>query len=418
MLAPEPLERDDEHVAVLRIFAARASAELERRQHERALREREAAHRVLAEEQAALRRVATLVAAEAPELLEKVACEFGQLLDADVASLVRYDGKRVEVVAGWSRPPAGPVPVGLVLDIDRATATRDALLTGRPARADDIETGSDATAPILHEPGIRSAVAAPINVDGRLWGAVTAAKTSNESLATGAETRVGDFAELVAQAIANAEARDELAASRVRIVEAGDAERKRIERNLHDGAQQRLVSLSLSLRLAQSKLGDHPDAGSVLAQAADELARTLEELRELARGIHPVILSERGLGPALETLAARAPIPVEIVVTPAERLPQHVEATAYYLVAEALTNVAKYAEATAAVVSVSRSNGRLLVEVRDDGVGGADPAQGSGLRGLADRVEALKGTLSIESSTGRGTVVAAMIPVADAASMP
>ena len=204
----------------------------------------------------------------------------------------------------------------------------------------------------------------------------------------------------------------------MRIVEAGDAERKRIERNLHDGAQQRLVSLSLSLRLAQSKLGDHPDAGSVLAQAADELARTLEELRELARGIHPVILSERGLGPALETLAARAPIPVEIVVTPAERLPQHVEATAYYLVAEALTNVAKYAEATAAVVSVSRSNGRLLVEVRDDGVGGADPAQGSGLRGLADRVEALKGTLSIESSTGRGTVVAAMIPVADAASMP
>ena len=416
VLAAAPLYPAPENLAAMKIFAARAAAELERRQHERALRESEASHRALAEEQAALRRVATLVAAEAPQqdLLDSVATEVGLLLGADVASLVRYDDPRVEVVAGWSRPPAPAVPTGLVVDVDRATATKKALLTGRPARADDAEIAAEGAAPVLRELGIRSAVAAPINVGGSLWGAVTAATIGAEPLPAGAETRLGDFAELAAQAIANTQAREELAGSRMRIVEASDAERRRIERNLHDGAQQRLVTLSLSLRLAEKKLAGDPDARPVLAQAAEELALALVELRELARGIHPAVLTDCGLAPALEALVARAPIAVELVAAPAERLPEPVEATAYYIVAEALTNVAKYAGADVATVSVTRADGMLVVEIADDGVGGAEVASGSGLRGLADRVAALSGTLRVSSPVGRGTVVTAAIPVGSA----
>ena len=204
----------------------------------------------------------------------------------------------------------------------------------------------------------------------------------------------------------------ELRRSRARLVEAGGVERRRLERNLHDGAQQRLVSLSLSLRLAQGKLKTAPDeAERLLASASDELMHALEELRELARGIHPAILTDRGLEPALQSLVLRAPMPVTLAEAPDQRLPEGVEAAAYYVVAEALTNVAKYANATAATVRVSRSNGRAVVEVADDGVGGADPALGSGLRGLADRVEALDGLLHVESVPGQGTTIRAEIPV-------
>ena len=183
---------------------------------------------------------------------------------------------------------------------------------------------------------------------------------------------------------------EELAASRARLVEAGDEERRRLERNLHDGAQQRLVTLSLALRLAQANVDRHPDAARTELEAASrELAHALDELRELARGLHPAILADRGLGPALEALAARAPVPVELEDVRCGRLPAPVEAAAYYVVAESLTNVAKYADAKAAHVRVARADGVAIVEVEDDGVGGADPAQGTGLRGLADRVEAL-----------------------------
>jgi PAS domain S-box-containing protein len=203
---------------------------------------------------------------------------------------------------------------------------------------------------------------------------------------------------------------EELRHSRKRLVQAGDAERRRLERNLHDGAQQRLVSLSLALRLAQAKLESAPEeASNLLGAASDELAQALEELRELARGIHPAVLSDRGLSAALEALAGRAPLPVD-VHAPEERLPPPVEAAAYYVVSEALTNVAKYAQASAVGVTITRLNGHAVVEVADDGVGGADPLQGSGLRGLADRVEALDGRLHVESSPGRGTVVRAEIP--------
>jgi PAS domain S-box-containing protein len=203
----------------------------------------------------------------------------------------------------------------------------------------------------------------------------------------------------------------ELQASRARIVEAGDAERRRLERNLHDGAQQRLVSLSLAMRLAQAKLATNPAmAKQLLDGAANELTQALEELRELARGLHPAVLTERGLEAALESLAARAPVPV-YVETPPHRLPDSVEAAAYYVVSEALANVAKYARASEVDVQVGQQNGRVVVEVRDDGVGGADPATGTGLRGLADRVAALDGRLEVESPTGGGTRIRAEIPL-------
>jgi PAS domain S-box-containing protein len=212
----------------------------------------------------------------------------------------------------------------------------------------------------------------------------------------------------------NAELRarlEDLAASRARIVTAGDVERRRLERNLHDGAQQRLVALSLSLRMALAKVGSDPErAVAILAAANEELALALAELRELARGLHPAVLSDRGLKAAVETLAARAPLPVEIAEIPEGRLPEPVEAAAYYMIAEALTNVAKYANASAVRVRVVADDGRVRVEVADDGIGGADPGGGSGLRGLADRVEALGGSLEVVSPAGAGTSLRAEIP--------
>jgi signal transduction histidine kinase len=203
---------------------------------------------------------------------------------------------------------------------------------------------------------------------------------------------------------------EQLSRSRARIVESGDAARRRLERDLHDGAQQRLVSLALSLRMLGSRLDDDPDAARELEFARSELDQALEELRELARGIHPSLLSDRGLDAAIEGLAHRAPLPVELEGKPGERLPERVESAAYFVVAEALTNVAKYAQATHASVNVTRDDGQVLVEVSDDGVGGADPGTGSGLRGLLDRVSALGGRLEVDSRPGQGTTVRAEIP--------
>jgi PAS domain S-box-containing protein len=206
---------------------------------------------------------------------------------------------------------------------------------------------------------------------------------------------------------------DELAASRARIVTAGDVERRRLERNLHDGAQQRLVSLALSLRLVAKTLDSEPDAvRAALAHCGDELSLALGELRELARGLHPALLTDEGLRPAVEALAGRATLPVEVEALPAERLPEPIEAGAYYLIAEALTNATKYAHASVVRIRVAVGDSRVVVEVTDDGVGGADPAGGSGLRGLADRVEALGGELDVASPAGAGTSLRAEIPVA------
>ncbi len=405
VLSRAPLYPDEEKLAALRIFAARASAELEGRRHEARLRS-------LIDEQAALRRVATLVAAEAPqqEVLDAVVREVAQLMRTDTSGLLRLDGDQVTIVSGASSDPDSPVPVGLSAHIDRFSATKDALIGGRPARSDAARLGSHERTPELRRMGLQSAVAAPITVAGRVWGAIAIARRTQEPLPQTTETRLGDFAELAAQAISNAETREQLAASRARIVKAGDEERKRIERNLHDGAQQRLVALALSLRMAQSALAGDPHATALLTQASGELQLTLEELRELARGIHPAVLSDRGLAAALEALAGRCVVPVDLTL-PAERLPDQVEATAYYLVAESLTNIAKYAQASSAVVTVVCDGDWVHVEVRDDGIGGADIERGTGLRGLADRVDALHGTLRIESPAGGGTLVAASIPV-------
>ncbi len=206
---------------------------------------------------------------------------------------------------------------------------------------------------------------------------------------------------------------EELRASRQRMLRIGLEERRRLERDLHDGAQQRLVSMALNMRLARSRLRDDPDgADTLLAGAGEELDAALEELRELARGIHPAVLSDRGLDTALETLARRAPVPVELGALPGERLPEAVELAAYFVVSEALTNVAKYAQASHATVNVDRDNGRVVVEVKDDGVGGADPANGTGLRGLADRLAVIEGRLDVDSRAGSGTTVIARIPCA------
>ena len=252
----------------------------------------------------------------------------------------------------------------------------------------------------------------PITVAGVTWGALVVALRPHESFPLETERRLQAFAELVALAVASASARDELAASRRRIVEASDNERRRIERNLHDGAQQRLVALSLGLRLAKGKLRTFPEEADELLDAlAQELAQAIAELRELARGIHPAVLTEHGLGPALEVLAARVPLSVELDVSLPERLPEPVETATYYTVSEALANVVKHAHADSVDVRVECFDGRVKVEISDDGVGGADTGRGSGLRGLRDRVEALHGELSIESAAGQGTLVRAELPV-------
>jgi signal transduction histidine kinase len=283
--------------------------------------------------------------------------------------------------------------------------------TGLPVRIDDYSQLTGDLAAQVRELGAQAAVAAPIMVQGYLWGAMIV--ISNEGpFAPGTETRIAEFTDLVALALSSTDANAQLAASRARIVEAGDAERRRLERNLHDGAQQRLVSLSLALRLARSRLEADPQAANALLEAAsEELATALEELRELARGIHPAILTDRGLAPALEALADRSPVPVAIHSLPEDRLPAQVEAAAYYVVSESLANVAKYAGASRVDVAVVCRDGWAFVEVADNGGGGADPARGSGLLGLADRVEALSGNLDVESPEGAGTRVRARIPL-------
>jgi PAS domain S-box-containing protein len=374
----------------------------------------EVALRRLADEQAALRRVATVVAAEPDPaaVFGLVTREAGGLLGAQTANLIRYDpGSHATVVGGWHAEGVQSVPVGDTVHLDGDTVAARVLRTGRPARVDSYDGIEGEMAERLRNLGFRSAVAAPVRLGTGLWGAITVSSVLPEPFPEGSEQRLGDFAELAGQALANAHAREQLAASRARIVEAGDAERRRLERNLHDGAQQRLVALSLNLRLAARACGDDEDSRAAFERATEELAQALEELRELARGIHPAVLSDRGLEPAIEALAQRTPLPVEIEVGLGERLPEPVEAAAYYVVAEALTNTAKYAHASAVQVRIARANGMAHIEVTDDGVGGAATDRGSGLRGLCDRVEALGGRLRVNSPVGEGTILTADIPM-------
>jgi PAS domain S-box-containing protein len=366
------------------------------------------------EEQAALRRVAVAVASEQrpEEIFQLVTEELARLLGAEAANLMRLvDERHVEFVGRWSQGSVHAFGLGERRTLDEGPVTT-VMQSGRPEQFDLTPESPRAVRELFEEFGFNSLVAAPIMVSGRPWGAVATAMAAPRTFQPGSAQRVEQFARLVSLALANSEARSQLAAQRARIVTAGDEERRRLERNLHDGAQQRLVSLSLSLRMAQTKLGsDIHAADELLSSASVELGLALEELRELARGIHPAVLTERGLGPALESLAARAAVPVTLERLPEQRFPSQVEAAAYYVVSEALTNVSKYANAKSARVRVAQLDGRAVVEVEDDGVGGADPTGGSGLRGLADRVEALEGRLAVDSVPGQGTTVRAEIPV-------
>ncbi len=252
--------------------------------------------------------------------------------------------------------------------------------------------------------GLRSSVAAPIVVEGRLWGLITASWTGEESPPADTEQRMTQFAELLDTAVANADSRAELMASRARLVAASDAARRRFERDLHDGAQQRLVSLSLELRGAEAIApSENDELAEQLAHVGKGLADALDDLRELSRGIHPAILSEGGLVPALKALARRSAVPVQLDLAIADRFTERVEIGAYYVVSEALTNAAKHARASKVEVHARARDGVLEMKIDDDGVGGADPSGGSGLTGLADRVEALGGTIWIASPPGEGT---------------
>jgi signal transduction histidine kinase len=392
-----------------------AAVTAERTRAARALAATESTQRALAGEQAALRRVATLVASDAPpsRVFEQVTEEVGRLLGLPGANVMQYDGLRTATVVGaWSEHGPPRFPVGARLDVDGDTAVARVVRSGSAARV-RYDESSGTLAAAVHSAGYRAAVAAPVNVGGRLWGVLAAASTSDDPLPEGIEQQLCDFADLVAQALANADVYEKLAASRARLVEVGDAERQRLERNLHDGAQQRLVSVALGLSMVSARLERDPQgARELLTTAQADLARGLDELRELARGIHPVVLTERGLRAALDALVARAPVPVEVTTLPDERLAAPVEAAMYYVVAESITNVAKYAHASSASVSIERSRGVATVTVSDDGVGGADPASGSGLRGLAARVEALNGRLDVDSPPGAGTRIKAEIPLA------
>ena len=377
--------------------------------------EAQARLQVLAEEQAALRRLATLVAtgARRERVFSAVTEEVGRLLGAETSNMVRFVGDgTADVVGAWHAEGAFSVPVGDRVPLDGDTVASRIARTGRPERVDSYAGLGGRLAESLRQLGFQAAVGTPVVVEGELWGAVIVSTVEPEPFPPGAEDRIAGFAELVAQALANAEAREQLAASRARLVAASDAERRRLERNLHDGAQQRLVALSLRLGIAERQLaGDPEGARATLREAGDELSRALEELRELARGLHPAVLTEHGLAAALAALTARAPTPVEILVDVGGRLPPPVEAASYYVVAESLANAGKHAAASAVRVAVTRAAGGVRVEVSDDGVGGADARRGSGLRGLADRGEALGGRLRVQSPHGGGTTVRADLPL-------
>ena len=362
----------------------------------------------LNEEQAALRRVATLVAGETPsnEVFAAVTKEVGLLLGAEITRLLRFESNgSATVAAAWSRA-GDALSVGSRIAIDNIVAA-PVRHSGKPARI------TEQSPPELPG-GSYSAVGAPVTVGGTIWGAMTALSSRDRTLPAGTEAYVAEFTDLVGTAIANAQARTDLVASRARIVAAADESRRRIERDLHDGIQQRLVTLALQLRVLEADVpAAAPELSRQLTALDAGLAETVEELREISRGIHPAILSKGGMVPALRTLGRRSAVPVDFEMSVENRLPPSVEAAAYYVVAEALTNAAKYANASVVRVGAAVVDSRLFLTVRDDGAGGADVSRGSGLIGLTDRVEALGGTLTLLSPPGQGTSVQAELPLSD-----
>ena len=391
---------------VMSVIVAAVTTEASRRAVEA-----ERARGDLADTQASLHRLAMLVAAAKPPevVFAAVTTEVARHFGGDTARMIRFEpggsatlvasegttGPHVRVGGPWEGYP----PTGL---------TSTVLRTGQAARVDDYATipGGE---PYLRE-GLRAAVAMPVHVDGRVWGLI-ALGSGQGPLPSGTEQRLTDFTDLVAMAVANAQSRAELMTSRARLVTASDEARRRIERDLHDGAQQRLVSLALGLRSAATGFTGPEETRAEIEQIATELIELIDELREISRGIHPAILSESGLGPALRALARSSIVQVDLDARIDGRLPEVVEVAAYYVVSEMLTNAAKHAQATVVEVAADVSGGKLRLTVRDDGIGGADPALGSGLVGLKDRLDALGGTFAVDSPPGGGTTVTCELPI-------
>jgi signal transduction histidine kinase len=363
----------------------------------------------LAAEQAALRRVATLVAhgARPDAVFDAVTREVAGLLDASAVTLARYSDDELTVVATRG---AAYVKAGDRYPIGGLNVTSTVLRTGRTGRLDDYSDATGQIGEYARVTGVRSVVAAPVVVDGRTWGVLAAIWADRGPPSDDTQERLAGFAELLDTAIANADGRDQLTASRARVLAAGDEARRRVVRDLHDGAQQRLVHTIVTLKLAQQALNeDRSDAEERLAEALVTAERATAEVRELARGILPSVLTHGGLRAGLDALVSRLDLLVSLDALD-ERLPPDIEASAYFIVAEALTNVVKHARATRVTVKAAADEGGLSVEVRDDGVGGANP-DGHGLVGIADRVDALSGRLRIESPEGGGTVLAAWLPL-------
>jgi PAS domain S-box-containing protein len=370
------------------------------------------------EEQAALRRMATLVArGVAPaEVFDAVVAEMHLLLGAGSTSLLRYepDGMLTIIAMRGQRGPE-EFSVGGRYTVEGDSVSIAVLRSGRPERRDSFEGPPGSIAAEAKRLGIRSAAGAPILVEGRLWGVITVGWRWHRPLAD-TEDRMAQFTELVATAISNAQARTDLATSRARIVAASDETRRRIERDLHDGTQQRLVSLGLRLRLAQDAVPpDHAELRQELARVTNGIGDVLEELREMSRGIHPAILTEEGLRPALKALARSSAVPVKLELGVHARLPERVEVAAYFVVSEALANVAKHAQASVVRIAVEARRSALEIMISDDGIGGADPSRGSGLIGLTDRIEALGGTIDVSSPAGAGTQIRAELPTGGSA---
>jgi signal transduction histidine kinase len=369
----------------------------------------------LVEQQGALRRVATLVArgGSPPEVFSAVAAELARCLGVHYAALWRYepDGAAI-VLAARNDPGLTKMPVGERFPLEGECVAAKVFRSGRATRTRYENAAAGSAAARLRELGLRSAVGAPIVVDGRVWGAAIVGSARPESLPPDTEARISDFADLVATAIAAATTRAELIASRARLVAAADEARRRLERDLHDGAQQRLVSLGLQLRVAEASVPEHlADLREQLADLVSGLTGVSMDLREISHGIHPAILSSGGLGPALKTLARRSTVPVSVDVAIDLRLPDSAEVAAYYVVAEALTNAAKHARASEAEVSAHADDKCLYLSIRDNGIGGADSRGGSGLIGLMDRVEALGGRMRVVSPPGNGTSLDVTIPI-------
>jgi signal transduction histidine kinase len=372
----------------------------------------------ITDEQAALRRLATHVARGAPpdEIFGAVAREVGYILEVRHTAVVRYEpDATVTVVGVWNPGPVDTMPLGSRFPLENGTVTELVARTEAPGRidayGDTLGAGEFLTA--VRGMGINSAVGCPVTVDGSPWGAVCAGSAS-EPLPEDTEKRMLDFTDLVATAIANADSHAKLQASRARVLAAADATRRLIERDLHDGTQQRLVAVMLELRAIEAMPpADPQELRRLLSGTTHALDEALEDLRGIARGLHPALLSRQGLQPAIKALARCSPVPVELNMCADRHLAERSEVTAYHVVSEALTNAARHADASVVHVDLSVKDATIWLSIRDDGKGGADPGRGSGLLNITDRVEALGGRLQITSPAGGGTSLLAEIPNAD-----